>query len=186
MTFSPTGQPAWRTTCGVGEREPWQVTERQGVRTVATYRMGRSVHINAPVADSFNYLKNPANMWTTFPKVKISDVHLTPDGVGSSDHFSMRSLGVIFERGTHEVVEVVPNEKLVLRSHPFGVRNGPLWTWTFSPEDGGTRVNLVVADDVPKVMVPLENLSEKMTDRSYSTWLNSIKANVEALAGVTG
>jgi uncharacterized protein YndB with AHSA1/START domain len=147
--------------------------------------MARSVHIEAPVDELFDYLRNPANMWTAFPKAKISDVHLTPDGVGSSDHFSMRYMGVIFEWGTHEVVEVVPNEKLVLRTHPFGARNGPLWTWTFSSEDGGTRLHLEVAEDVPKAMLPLENLTEKAMGRSYTTWLNSIKANAEALAGAT-
>ncbi len=150
---------------------------------MATYTLRRSVHINAPLGDSFTYLKNPANMFTTFPGVKISDVRLTPDGVGSSNHFSMRTMGVFYERGTHELVEVVPNETLVIRSHPFGVSNGPLWTWTFRSEDGGTRVELDVRDEVPKILLPLEQLTGKALDKSYTVWLNAIKANVEALAG---
>jgi hypothetical protein len=75
---------------------------------MATYSMTRSVHIDDQVAEVFDYLASPANMWTAFPKVNVSDVRLTPQVVGSSDHFSMRCLGVIVERGTHEVVEAVP------------------------------------------------------------------------------
>ena len=153
---------------------------------MATYRLRRTVHVNAPVDAVFDYLKNPANMWTAFPKCKTSDVHLTPDGVGSSDHFSVRYWGVAIETGTHEVVEAVPDQKLAVRTHPYGAGNGPLWTWTFRPEDGGTRLDLDMADEGPKAVLVINRLFEKTMDETYTRWLNAIKANVEALVGAAG
>ena len=35
-------------------------------------------------------------------------------------------------------------------------------------------------------MIPLEKLTEMVMGRSYTTWLNAIKANAEALAGAPG
>ena len=97
----------------------------------------RSVTVDAPVEKVFGSVLDLGTFLTDFPDVAVRDVTLTPDGVGSTARLYTHEWGLHME-GTMEAIEVVPNERIVVKGTFFGEH--PVWTYTFAPEASGTRV----------------------------------------------
>ncbi len=57
------------------------------------------------------------------------------------------------------------------------------WTWTFEPEDGGTRLNVVVVEqDPPRWQRAMDRLTEKSFNAQVRDRLARMKATVEEQA----
>lgn len=95
----------------------------------------RSVTIDAPVAAVFAHVLDIGTFWTGAEGVAVRDVARTPDGVGTTARL-YSYFGPIHMEGVIEIVEVVPGERIATQVH-FGPES-PLWTFTFTPADGGT------------------------------------------------
>jgi uncharacterized protein YndB with AHSA1/START domain len=101
----------------------------------------RSVHIDAPVERVFDYMQDPHHFLAAFPEkdrssMAITEVNLTPDGVGST--FTM--IGKMFLFHVTWVLtreEYIPNRRIVDHASLGGV-----WTSTFEPDETGTTLSL--------------------------------------------
>ncbi len=81
-------------------------------------------------------------------------------------------------KGEDGVLEYTPNQRYVTKSMG-GIRS--TWTWTFKPEDGGTRLNIVVEYAIP---VPVlgkvgEWLALGQVEREADLAAANIKARLE-------
>jgi uncharacterized protein YndB with AHSA1/START domain len=101
----------------------------------------RSAHIDAPVEKVFDYMKDPRHFLEAFPEkdrsnMAITEVNLTPDGVGST----VTMVGRMFLFHVKWVLtreEYVPNRRIVDHANLGGV-----WTYTFEPDETGTTLSL--------------------------------------------
>ena len=98
----------------------------------------RSTHVDAPVKRVFDHVKEPANFVAADPApVELSNLLLTPDGVGSTWETSWRAFGRQLHGVWHRQ-EYVPNERIVDR-----VSTGATWTFLTTPDPrGGTTLSL--------------------------------------------
>ena len=107
-------------------------------------RIERLVPIKAPVEKVFSYIVNPASELEYVPgATNVQDI--TGHGVGQRWGWTYKMLGVSF-KGISEVIEFLPNERYIQKS-TGGIAS--TWDYTFKPEDGETRLNLVVEYDIP-------------------------------------
>ena len=141
----------------------------------------RQVTINAPVEKVFDVARDISKFWAYFPDVAVREVKVTPDGVGSSVRLYTHELGLHFE-GVAEIIEVVRNQRIVVKV-TFGPES-PVWTFTFEPVEGGTK--LAAEGEwhvgIPGVGKPLGNLIAKSHTEFLETMLANIKADLEATA----
>jgi len=78
--------------------------------------------------------------------------------------------------GVIEYTEVVPNQRIVGKSSA-----GPIWTFTFEPEDGATKLTVDCEWHlaVPVVGAPVEALIMKLSESQIEATMANIKAQVE-------
>lgn len=97
----------------------------------------RSVHIDAPVNEVFEHVRDPRNVVTADPEpVELSDVELTPEGVGSSWRTSWHVLGLpVHASWTRRVL--VPGAQIVDHAS-----TGVTWEYTTTSDEDGTRLDL--------------------------------------------
>ena len=142
-----------------------------------TRRLTRSVLIAAPVEEVFTYLRDP-EWFADYPGTEVSDIHVTPEGVGTSVRWTDHLLGIPVSV-THTFTEVVPNQRIVSTSS-----NGFHLTWTLGPEDGGTR--LTVAEEATPAnwaAAAVDELILKLAEKDLDPWLATIKEAVESDVG---
>jgi len=100
----------------------------------------RSIHVDAPVGKVFDHVKEPTNFVAADPEpVDLSNVSLTPEGVGSTWETSWRAFG----RRLHGVwtrQQYIPNERIV--DH---VSTGATWTFITTQDSDGTTLSLAFA-----------------------------------------
>ena len=142
-------------------------------------KLTREVTINAPVEKVFDVVRDIGRFWVYFPDVAVREVKVTPEGVGSSARIYTHELGLHFE-GIAEIVEVVGNQRVVVKV-TFGPES-PLWTFSFEPVEGGTKL---AAEgewhvDIPGVGKPIGNLIAKSHTEFLEAMLANIKADLEA------
>ena len=136
------------------------------------------ITINAPVEEVFSYFNEPTHLPEIWPSmVEVKDVQRLPNG-GTSFRWVYKMAGMRFE-GTTEDTEYVPNQRVVSKS-TGGIES--LFTWTFQPQDGGTKVTVEVEYTVP---IPLlgkvaEALIVKQNERELELVLANLKAKMEA------
>lgn len=132
-----------------------------------------AVSIQAPVERVFDLVKDP-EVWLG-PDVKISDLHVAPEGVGTTFAASWRILGIPLKT-THEYTEFVPNEHFTSKA-----ALGPVFVVAVAPEDGGTRLSMR-SDVIPSnwADAAVDSLAIKLTERSQEELLAGIKAKAEA------
>jgi carbon monoxide dehydrogenase subunit G len=139
-------------------------------------KVERSIIINAPVEKVFSYISDPNNELEAIPS--ITDVRdIKGEGVGQRWSWSYKMVGITF-KGESEVIESIPNQRHVHKS-TGGIAS--TWTYTFSPEDGGTRLGVMVEYTVP---VPvLGKVGERMvlqkTEREADLAMTNIKETLE-------
>lgn len=149
-----------------------------------------TVTINAPVHAVFEHCRDPRNMFAGHPKITVDDATLTPDGVGTVAHVRNRTMPVT-EYVTHEFVTFVPDRQIIINSH-LRMFNRDLkqhvgWTWDFTPEGEGTRLDVFFEN------TGISWLEDATYDwfggdqwaKTVNGWLAHIKAEVEKQAAPT-
>lgn len=139
----------------------------------------RSVTIDAPVETVFGDVLDIGIFWAGAPDVAVRDITIAPEGVGTSARVYTHWLGVHME-GVIEIVEVVPNARIAAQAS-FGPE-GPLWTFTVEPVDGGTRLTGQGEwhTNVPGVGRRLETWAAASHEEFLDGLLASAKQRVEA------
>lgn len=137
----------------------------------------RSVTIDAPVEQVFDYALDIRKLWAV-PDVALADVSPTPDGAGSTARIWTHVLGFHMEMGL-EYTEVVRPERIVAEVKSFGEK--PVWTFTFEPVEGGTKLTAQGEwhVKVPAVGKPIEGLMVREHQDFLETMLDNVKAGVE-------
>ena len=97
-----------------------------------------SIHIDAPVAEVFAYVRDPSNFDQLMPDVTFSDVSLTPDGVGTTYRFETRVAGLPI-RGRGEYTEFTPDRHI---HDDTTVAPEGSFDWTFEAEADGACVTI--------------------------------------------
>ena len=139
-------------------------------------KIEKSITINAPVEEVFAYVDDPMSQLEYLPSmVEVKDV--TGQGVGAHFRWTFKMAGLRFE-GETTMTEYTPNERMVVQSKGGIVST---WDWTFTPEDGGTKINLTVEYTIP---VPVlgklgEALILKQNEREADQAMANIKAKLE-------
>ena len=139
-------------------------------------KVEKSITVNAPVEQVFAYVENPMNQLEYLPSiVEVKDV--TGQGVGAHYRWTYKMTGLRFE-GESMLNEYIPNERMVVETKG-GIAS--TWSWTFTPEDGGTKVHLTVEYTIP---VPVlgklgEALVLKQNEREAGQAMANIKAKRE-------
>ena len=139
-------------------------------------KIEKSITINAPVEEVFAYVDDPMSQLEYLPSmVEVKDV--TGQGVGAHFRWTFKMAGLRFE-GETTMTEYTPNERMVVQSKGGIVST---WNWTFTPEDGGTKINLTLEYTIP---VPVlgklgEALILKQNEREADQAMANIKAKLE-------
>jgi len=139
-------------------------------------KIEKSITINAPVEEVFAYVEDPMNELEYLPSlVAVKDV--TGQGVGAHHRWTYKMAGLRFE-GETTVTEYIPNEWMVVETKGGIVST---WSWTFTPEDGGTKLDLTLEYTVPiPVLGKLgEALVLKQNEREAGQAMVNIKAKLE-------
>lgn len=141
-------------------------------------KVEKSILIDAPVEKVFSYVnEDPTNLLEIWPSmVDVKDVEQLPNG-GTRFRWVTKLAGVRQE-GTSEDIEVVPNQKVVSKTKGDVDSTA---TWTYEPEDGGTRVTTVTEYTVP---VPVlgkvaEAFVVKANEREAEVLLANLKDRME-------
>lgn len=145
-------------------------------------RLSRSIIIDAPVEAVFDRILDLGRFYVLFPDVAVRDVVLTPEGVGSSLRIYTHEFGLHVE-GVAKIVEVVHPERIVVQV-AFGRTEKPLWTFTFEPVEGGTK--LVVEGEwhvrLPAIGHPMETLIARSHEAFADEMLANLKTEMEGTA----
>lgn len=140
----------------------------------------RSTTVAAPIDRVFDYVLDPRTLWA-FPDIAVTDVALTPEGVGSTARIWSHFLGFHLEGGL-EYTEVTRPERIVIKVSFF--MEHPTWTFTFEPVDGGTKVTGQGAWHVraPAMGGTLERMMVKEHEPFLDGMLASLKSDLEQKA----
>ena len=146
--------------------------------TTTTHK--RSVHVDAAVQTVFDYVKDPRHFLNAMPgsdpaRDAITDVTLTPEGVGSTYAWKSSMFGLHIH-GVMTREEYIPTERIVDRSS-----TGPVWTFTFEPDPTGTTLSLAFewTTKVPLV----DKAADRVLwhgDRDLDIILATLKKEIEA------
>ena len=135
-----------------------------------------SIFINAPVEKVFEMAK-PEFLPEIWPSlVEVKNIKELPNG-GFSWDWVYKMAGMRFN-GSSVHTEYVVNERTVAQS--TGIDS--TITWTYEPEDGGTKMTALTEYKIP---VPLlgkmaEAFIVKMNENESATILANLKARMEA------
>ena len=147
---------------------------------MTTMLHSRSTHIDAPVEKVFDYVKDPHHFFEAFPErdrshTALTDVNLTPEGVGST----FRMMGRVFLLFHMEWVltreEYVPDTRIVDRANTGGV-----FEYDFEPDGTGTllTVGFGWSSRVPFAADVLDRISWN-GDEDLDVMLGNLKKAIE-------
>jgi uncharacterized protein YndB with AHSA1/START domain len=137
-------------------------------------KIRKSIVIDAPVEEVFDYVEDPANIPEYWPSVvKIKEVDQLPNG-GARMTAVYKMAGVRFNMES-ECVEYVPNQRTVYKSEG-GVSS--TLTWTYEPQNGGTEVT--VENEYTVNLAVLRKLAQPFLTRINENEAEAILANVKA------
>jgi uncharacterized protein YndB with AHSA1/START domain len=137
-------------------------------------RITKSITIDAPVEEVFNYVEDPANIPEYWPSVvQLKDVEQLPNG-GFRMTGVYKMAGVRFDIESM-CTEFIPNQRTVYKSEG-GVSSTS--TWIYEPHDGGTRATI---ENEYTVHLPvLRKLAESFLIRINENEAQAVLANVKA------
>ena len=151
--------------------------------------------IDAPVHDVFECCRDPHHLFAGWPELEVTDVAMTPEGVGTTAHIVGRfAKGMMVEQIEREFTEFVPDERIVSEAHARvrfagrtkDVAHGPVFTWLFKPDDGGTALTFVVLEEhLGWWQNLLESVSAAVMAKKMHGMLAAIKTGVEGRASST-
>ena len=138
----------------------------------------RSIRIEAPLPKVFAYMSDPLHRPEIWPSmVEVEDVEMLPKG-GHRFHWEYKMAGIRFE-GEAETVVYEPDRHVVEKA--TGAITST-FDWTFTPEDGATRVLAKTEYEIPPKL--LGKLSEpflrKLNEREAETVLANLKDRLES------
>jgi len=139
-------------------------------------RLEKSATINAPVEKVFAFIDDPIKQMEWLPSImEVKDV--TGQGVGCHYRWTYKMVGLRLN-GESTITEHIPNKRLVEQSKGGIVST---WTWSFEPNNSGTKIDLVVEYTVPiPVLGKLaEKLILKQNDQEAELALANIKLMME-------
>ncbi|MDN4484498.1 SRPBCC family protein [Demequina lignilytica] len=144
-----------------------------------------SVHIEAQPHDVYTYCLDPRRIHDGDP-VTVTDVTMRSGGVGTVAHLKGVAPPWVDERVEFEYTEAVPDELIRFEVRPTlrfkGIRKRPVattpstFTWTFTPEDRGTRLMFTAEMSKPSFF---DHFGEKSAHRMIQARLGRIKQHVE-------
>jgi uncharacterized membrane protein len=103
-----------------------------------------NIIVNAPVEKVFGLLTDTEKLTDWLPlMMEVSDIQ--GKGVGKKFKWTYKFIGIRFE-GMSEVVEEVPNKKVITKSKA-GIES--VWTFNLNQEGTGTKVDLLVEYTIP-------------------------------------
>lgn len=132
--------------------------------------------MQAPVQEVSAYLRDPMSNLEWLPgMVEVKQV--SGEGVGAQFRWVYKMAGINLE-GESTALEFVENERFVTESKG-GIAS--TWSWDLIPENGGTKIDLVVEYSVPiPVLGKLaEGLVVRQNERDLDTALANFKARME-------
>ncbi len=138
----------------------------------------KSITINAPPAQVFEYVVDPKNLPEIWPSlIDTRDVQRSAEGVAQSWGWTYKMAGMRFE-GKSELVDHVANESSVSKTEG-GIAS--TITWRYLPEAGGTKVIFEADYTVP---VPLlgklaESFIVRQNEKEAELILENLKARME-------
>ena len=136
-----------------------------------------NIFINVPVEKVYGLLLEAEKLPDWLPL--MMEVHdIQGKGVGKKFKWTYKFIGITFE-GMTEVVEEVPNKKVVTKSKA-GIES--VWTFNLNQKEGGTQVDLLVEYTIP---VPVlgkfaESFVVKQGTRDMKHALETMKHMLEA------
>ncbi len=151
-----------------------------------------TVTINVPVEQVFSYMRDPQNLFRAqgggSPDVEVSDIEVTPEGVGTTGRnvFSLPGLKRLGITGSviNEITEVVPGRRIVVKISPSMGRMFKFdgtWTWTFEPENGRTKLTVDYAEWANWPVYVFDRVTEKLQTRGFAEALAAwIESGVQA------
>ena len=103
----------------------------------------QSIHIEAPVAEVFDWFRNPRNWVTLNPaaarREEITEAHVTPEGLGTFHVWALKPLPGVRIEVFGVFTEFVPNQRIVDR---WSMAMEGTETYLFDVEGSGTRLTL--------------------------------------------
>ena len=138
----------------------------------------KSVIINRPVEEVFEFVMNPENesLWNPGTQ-KAEQTSDGPMGVGTTIHFVARFLGRTVD-SEFEVIEYEANRKRVNKSisgpYPYEVTN------LFESAEGGTKFTATAQFDIGGFYKLAEPLVARMADRQIESSFANLKDLLEA------
>jgi len=138
----------------------------------------KSIVVEAPREKVFDYMRDPRHLPEIWPSmVEVKDVADLPNG-GHRYHWTYKMAGVRLE-GDSETVEFEEGKHIVEK----GTGQIPsTFDWTFSVEDGATRLKTKVEYEIPETL--LGKLAKpfivKLNEREAESFLGNLKDRVEA------
>ncbi len=143
---------------------------REGV-AMATMTYTRSAEIDAPVSEVFAFVADPGRLFVTWPMaVSVSNIRLTPEGVGSRFDWTGGEEWGLTLHGTFVRDVYVPDERIVDRS-----TTGSAWLWAFRPEGDGTRLTVTVDHSARRMREGVDVNVLRMTGRDLEEMLALIR-----------
>lgn len=154
-------------------------------------RVEESIHVDAPPRAVFGYCLDPRQLFAGDPK-HVVDVQVTPGGVGTTAHLSMKA-GLLEENDSLEYVDVVPDRRIEIAMQPTMSPRGlakphhdtALYSLIheFAPEGHGTQMTLKVqVHDAPLYERMIDRLEGKGPDKMVQNRLQRIAKAVEDAA----
>jgi uncharacterized protein YndB with AHSA1/START domain len=143
-----------------------------------------SYYIDAPVEKVFDFFKDPGNQIESppFGSVKVHDVTMTTEGVGTHYSWTVRMAGIPM-RGFSVYTEFVPNERIVERDARAIVGE---WKYTFAPEGTGTRLTMEHRQRSVFALPLVTNLVDYVTPRLSTRFVEALRAKLETGPTVPG
>lgn len=148
------------------------------------------IAIDASVRDVFEYCRDPRNLFEGWPELEVTDVAMTPEGVGTRAQIVGRfAKGMVVEQIEREFTEFVPEQRIVSKAHATvrfagrtrEVANGPVFTWLFEAADGGTKLTFVLLEeDLHWWQGLLESVDAALMAKKLHGMLATIKTGVES------
>lgn len=141
--------------------------------TTTTYT--RSALIQAPVAEVCAFVADPSHLFATWPMaVSVSNLQMTPEGVGSTFTWTGGAEWGLQLDGTMTRIGYAPDERIVDRS-----TTGTEWIWTLRPEGDGTRLTVTVDHSARRMREGVDVNVLRMTGRDLEEMLARIREHFE-------
>jgi uncharacterized membrane protein len=135
-------------------------------------KIHRDVVVNADQEQCFDFIADPSLAPLFISSLySITPIDVDPRGVGNKWGFEYDLFGVPV-RGESECTEFERPSKYVWRSIPGSSTIDTTFSYTFEPQDGGTKVSLDVEYELPQ-----EVLGGKLTDKLVVERMNEHEAD---------